>query len=382
MHSLIEERLFHLKNYCEREHFKGWDPYDGLNAKALKYLPFRNNSLFRIFWIQLFRRSPLNLRRISQVLPDYNPKGLALFLSGYIRLYKKFKKQCDKEKIIFIKNKLLKLQSKNYKEACWGYNFPWQSRAFFFPEFTPNIVVSTFVGEAFLDLYELWGDNFFLNIARSICDFILKRLNRTYKGDDSFCFSYSPLDNSCIFNASLLASKFLARVYYFSKDSKLLSEAKKSLEFCKAYQNRDGSWFYGRAPNQKWIDSFHTAYNLEAIYKYQNYTSDYGYEENFRKGVDFYLKHFFTKEGIPKYYPNKVYPVDIHSAAQFLVFLKTTNLLDKHYHTFAKVLKWVLNNMQDKEGYFYYQFRKFYKIKIPYLRWSCAWMFYALSNLI
>lgn len=29
-----------LKSYCEQEHFKGWDPYDGLNSKVFQAIPF------------------------------------------------------------------------------------------------------------------------------------------------------------------------------------------------------------------------------------------------------------------------------------------------------------------------------------------------------
>ena len=38
MHKVINSfRL--LKEYCENEGFKGWDPYDGLNSKVFQALP-------------------------------------------------------------------------------------------------------------------------------------------------------------------------------------------------------------------------------------------------------------------------------------------------------------------------------------------------------
>jgi hypothetical protein len=43
---------------------------------------------------------------------------------------------------------------------------------------------------------------------------------------------------------------------------------------------------------------------------------------------------------------------------------------------------WAIDNMQDKEGYFYYQKKRWYKNKIDYMRWSQAWMFYALTQLV
>jgi hypothetical protein len=36
--------------------------------------------------------------------------------------------------------------------------------------------------------------------------------------------------------------------------------------------------------------------------------------------------------------------------------------------------------MQDKKGYFYYQLKKGWSSKIPYMRWSNAFMFNAMSH--
>ena len=53
----------------------------------------------------------------------------------------------------------------------------------------------------------------------------------------------------------------------------------------------------------------------------------------------------------------------------------------KEYESLVdKVLSWTIEHMCAKKGYFYYQKRKLFTIKIPYMRWSQAWMFYALSE--
>ena len=36
----------------------------------------------------------------------------------------------------------------------------------------------------------------------------------------------------------------------------------------------------------------------------------------------------------------------------------------------------------DERGFFYYQKRRFYTVKKPYMRWSQAWMLYALARLL
>lgn len=376
----IHNSLNKLKRYCEIEDFKGRDPYDGLNSRIFENTPLRTFKICRLFWIQLFKLSPIDIRALFLIPKEHNPKALALFLSGYTNLYGISGDQQYKEKIDYLISKLIDIQSPStYSGACWGYNFSWQSRTFFIPKFTPNVVVSVFTGNAFLDAYEATNNERYLEISKSICNFILKDLNRSFDDKDNFCFSYSPLDDSKIFNASLFASGFLSRIYYFTNDELLKNEAKKSIEFCCNRQNNDGSWFYGLGSNQRWIDSFHTGYNLEALYEYQKYTKDKSYKKNFEHGLDFYLSNFFTEEGIPKYYNDSIYPVDIHSTAQLIVLLSKAGLLNGNLPLAERVLIWTINNMQAETGYFYYQVKKYYKIKIPYIRWAQAWMFYALS---
>ena len=57
-----------LKNYCEREQFKGWDPYDGLNSKVFQALPLlKKSALCRLVVIQGFKRCPFNLRKLVRL---------------------------------------------------------------------------------------------------------------------------------------------------------------------------------------------------------------------------------------------------------------------------------------------------------------------------
>ena len=46
-----------LRNYCQKEQFKGWDPYDGLNSKLFQTLPLlKNSAICRLIIIQGFKR--------------------------------------------------------------------------------------------------------------------------------------------------------------------------------------------------------------------------------------------------------------------------------------------------------------------------------------
>ena len=377
----IYEAFLRLQTYCEAEEYQGYDPYDGLTSLVFKSLPFiRQSRIARLLWIQTFKKSPVNLRPLFRIKKDFNPKALGLFLSGYVNLYKLEKKEEYIEKIRFLAQKILSVSSEGYSGMCWGYNFDWESRAFFLPAYTPTIVVSSYVANALLDGYEVLSDKRLLNAARSTCDFILKDLNRSYNEDGNFMFSYSKYDNSGVFNASLLGSRLLARVYSVTGEQFLLEEASRSVSCVCRYQNINGSWPYGKQSFHHWTDSFHTGFNLEAISDYIQYSGDQRFVGQLNKGYDYYSKTFFSDEGIAKYYNNKVYPVDIHAPAQLIITVCKLGRLGHDRELASRVLNWVIANMQSPRGFFFYQKKKYYKIKIPYMRWSQAWMFYALST--
>lgn len=368
-----------VERYCKREHHKGWDPYDGLNSKLFKRTFLHRFRFFRLLWIQLFKISPVNLRRLFLVPKQYNAKGLGLFLTGYCNKFIQGKNTSDLETIRFLVCEILELKSPGYSGSCWGYNFDWQARAFFQPKGTPTIVATSFVANALLDAHEVLKDDQLLKEARSSCDFILNDLNRTSNENGDFCFSYSPLDKTQVFNASVLGSSLLARVYSYTQEAELKDSAKRSIDFCLPFQRKDGAWPYGTLPYHQWVDNFHTGYMIECISEYQKYTEDYQYEAVISKSLDYYLNSFFEESGIPKYYDNKRYPIDIHAPAQLLVTLYSVGKLKEDRELVEKVLKWVNEHMWDKKGFYYYQKRKFWTSKIPYMRWAQAWMFYALS---
>ncbi len=328
---IIETGFEKLKEYCEKQNFKGYDPYDGLNSKLFNSLPLiANNRLARLTWIQFFKRSPINLRSLAGVSKSYNAKALGLFLSGYCALYKNNPKQEYLEKINHFIKQIEDLRTHDWKEACWGYNFDWQSRLFFQPKYTPNVVVSTFVANGLLDAYEILNKEQLLSTARSTCNFILNDLNRTYNDIGDFCFSYTPTDKAVVYNASLLGSRLLARVYNYTGENLLISEAKKSVSFSCSAQKEDGSWSYGNMPFNQWVDNFHTGYNLECIADYMKFSEDDTYQQYVDKGFDYYINTFFTEQGIAKYYNNSVYPIDVHAPAQLAVTLIHLNKVHEY----------------------------------------------------
>ena len=384
----LNSSFINLKSYCEAENFAGWDPYDGMNSKVFQALPLKHWDLARLAWIQGFKRSPINFRKLLLVPKQHNAKGIALFLSGYCILYEIAKDGVATygtpkellDKINELANLLLKMQNQKHSGACWGYNFDWQARRLFlFPKETPTVVATTFCVEALIKAFEITKNETYLSTAISAAEFVMNDLNRT-SHPGGFLFSYSPFKgNNTVYNASLLGAKTLSLAYNYTKNEVYKTTAKQAVNAACKGQEVDGSWIYGLLPVQSWKDSFHTGYNLDAIQAYQENTGDKSFQTYIDKGFEYYIKHFFEPDGTPNYYHNKTYPIDIHCPAQLFVTLSKLNSFKANKPLAEKVMDWSIANMQDKKGYFYYQLKKGVSSRISYMRWSNAFMFHAMS---
>ena len=285
-----------------------------------------------------------------------------------------------KSKVDTLAKLLISLQSQGYSGACWGYNFDWQARGgLFFPSGTPTVVATTYAAFGLFDAYEATGEKRYLETAITSAKFVLNDLSRDYREDGTFLFSYSVTKgNNTVYNASLLGSKLLSRVYHYTGDKNLIEVAKGSVQAVINAQEEDGSWVYGELEIQSWKDSFHTGFNLECLSEYMKFSGDRSIERAVQKGLDYYLNNFFTDKGVPKYYNNGTYPIDIHSPAQLVVTLVSLGLIQEKVSLVQKVLDWTIRNMQSSKGYFYYQIKPRFTTKIPYMRWSQAWMAHSL----
>lgn len=385
---MIEKSVEKLLLYCEKNNFKGWDPYDGLNSKVFQLTPLKYSRTARLIWIQLFKRLPINLRKIMLIKKGYNPKGLALMIEGYCNLYQLSKiedksvneRKNIKKKIIFLSDKLLELRSKNFSGDCWGYNFDWQARKlFFFPKGTPTIVPTAFCVSALINSYKITQNKKYLRSAISANNFVKKDLLRT-KNEFGLFLSYSHIaGNNTVINASLMSAKILLLNYQFTNNKNDLFFAKDLISSACRAQKNDGSWPYGLLKIQSWVDSFHTGYNLEILSLYSNISGDNTFDKNHEIGLKYYLDNFFDDKGRSKYYNNSLFPIDIHSPAQLPITLYHSKNIKQHSKLILKVLKWTIKNMQNNQGSFDYQINKFYRISIPYFRWSNAFMFYSLT---
>jgi hypothetical protein len=370
---MIRSALRALDDFCEKEDYKGWDPYDGLNSRLFKATSLNRHPFFRLAWIQLFKRSPANFRRICLIPKAPNAKGLALFTSAYLS-----RGETEKAGGLFALMK--KLAAPGAQRAGWGYNFDWQARAFYVPEGTPNMVVTVFVAHAFLDFYDATRNKEAMEFAIAAGSFILENLI-LFEESEALCFAYVHGESARVHNANMLGAAILARLYSYTTDPVFYEKSKKAMRYSVNALTPEGAWPYGELPHHRFIDNFHTGYNLTALKKWMEYTGDFTWEKQLKKAYPYYLDTFWLENGCPRYYHNSLYPIDIHCSAQGIITCLELAEYDEQSLPLARqIARWAIRNMQDKSGYFYYQKTRWYTNRIPYMRWSQAWMFYALAR--
>ena len=391
MNDDFEQSFSKLLRYCRSESWVGYDPYDALNSPLARTLPFKNK-FARTVLTQLVKRNAFNLRPILGIHKGPNPKGIALAIRALLLQSKmvgeKRLLQADKtvhageileEDLSFLMGQLAALRSQNYAEPCWGYNFDWQSRAFFAPRNTPNTVCTVFAAQAYLDWYERTRDVAVLEIVKSSCRFLLDRLNRS-SGADGECFSYTPLDHSRVHNVNLLGAELLARTFASTGIDEYREAALRATRYTLSRQRHDGSWLYGEDESQDWIDSFHTGFILVSLKHLIEFLEVPSWRAALDAGYGFYQKRFFLADGTPGYYHDQLHPHDVHSAAQGIItFVEMTDLTPNAKAMAARVIRWTIDHLQDPSGFFYFQIHRFYTIKTSYMRWAQSWMLYALS---
>jgi hypothetical protein len=382
-----------LAAWCRARGHAGHDPFDALNSRLFRATPLRRSRLARLAWTQALKRSPVNLRPLALVPAGKNPKGTALFALAALARFRTTGAEGDGREARALVEDLLAARVETPAGAAWGYNFDWQGRAFYAPRGTPTVVPTAFAVRALIEAahtFEARADGPYLGAARAACAFIRRDLNRSAEGPDEVCFSYTPLDRTRVFNASLLAGEALAAVGHLTGERELLDEAVRAARYVVRRQRADGSWAYGADSYQSWADNFHTAFILTSLARIDRAcepargagpTTEL--RASLARGYAFWRDSFFLADGWPKYYHSTAYPADAHSAGAAVVALAELDQLEPDARALAaRVAGWAVRELFDRRGFFQYQRRRLYRVRTPYMRWSQAWMAYALAKLL
>ncbi len=377
----IMESIGRLSGWLENNDYRGYDTFDGLSSKFLRPLTFETKFL-RTVLQQGVRRFPLNVRPLLGIPKSRSTKGMGYLAKGFMRLEQATGDKSWGAKAESALQWLVKNESTGYSGACWGNHFDYQSRGFYLPKGVPTIVWTSLIGHAFLDAYDHFKRENYLQVAVSACEHISRDLD-TYSEGDSVCISYIPTGSNYIHNANTLGASLLARTSSYARNESYLSLAHKAIQYTANHQRANGSWYYGEAPNVQWVDNFHTAYVLDCFKYYISATGDDRFQEKLDKGYQYWKSTFFLPDGTPRYYDRKTLPIDIQCSSQAIDTLVFFHDRDPGNLSLAlNVAKWTIDNMQDRTGYFYYRrYSPRLVNKTPTLHWGQATMFCALAGL-
>ncbi len=364
--------------WVERHNYRAYDPGDG-DLSYLRYLTLNTHFLRRLLTGAVLR-APFHIRPLIGIRPHTSTKGMGYMGWGFVKLYSLTHAETERSRADACFQWLMRNTSPGAGHYCWGNHFSFTTRAGTMPRHTPTIVWSSLIALGFLEAYEVLGDSEYLDVAVSTAEWVKKLpRERTARGT---CLSYVPGEQSSIHNSNMLGAALLARVGACTGDRGAIGLASDAMAYSCARQNQDGSWFYGEATKFHWIDSFHTGYNLDSLKRYMDSTGDRSFAAHLESGYRYFKASFFGRDGFPKYYHDRPYPVDIQCAAQAIDTLAMFSATDPAALELAgNVALWTIKNMQSPDGHFFYRDLGWKKIKTPMFHWGQATMFKALNHL-
>ena len=376
---LIEDSLNRVERWVEEQNYRGYEPFDGLSSwfRPLTFGTLLGDRLL----LQLIRQCPINLRPIMGVPRKDSTKGRGYMASGYLARYRTTRDAIYLSKAEACLDWLDRHKARRFEKHSWSNHFDFASRGGSYTRGDPIIVWTALIGFAYIEAYELTAATRWIEIADSVCAWIMDLpRERTDRGD---CISYLAHVQSSIHNSNMLGAAMLARTSRHTGNRDYADVARSAIEYSCSRQRADGSWWYGEDPKYHWIDNFHTGYNLDSLWRYIASTGDDAWRPSLRRGLDFYKRHFFEDNGCPKYYHNRRYPVDSQCAAQSIESLASLSSEDPECLELAiKVAQWTIENMQGRDGHFYYRIYPWGRAKTPMLHWAQATMYKALALLL
>ena len=179
----LSQSVIGLLEYCKKNDWAGFDPYDVLNSRLYARTPLYDNRICSVALTQIVKRLPFNLRPLLCIEKEQNPKAMALFLSAVLKL-SRLGLPGTEHLAELITDRLVALRSPDTAYWCWGYSFPWQTRTIRVPRGAPNLVCTSFVANALLDAYEDNREARCLEMAVSAADYLLDEL---YWTDGEHC---------------------------------------------------------------------------------------------------------------------------------------------------------------------------------------------------
>lgn len=342
-----------------------YDPYDGLRTRLVSS-PERLGRAGRLALVHLHKRSPVNLRPLFRIAPTRNAYGEGLFASARLLLWRLLD---DAVHRAHAEEGLRWLEGARVAGG-WTYPFDVQTKTFFYPRTTPNVVSTAFAANAFLDAAEATGEERWLDTALAAARMVARDLWVEERG--SAWFAYLPVEDKLIHNANLLGVRLCTRAGRMASDRELVDKAAAALSTTLGFQRDDGSFLYGEEPDVRWVDGHHTGFVVECLHDVRDVFDVSGALE---RAAWYYAENLFGPDAEPLPAPGKPFPRDTIAGAQGIqTFAKLGDL-----RLAGRIAAW-MRGMRMRNGSYSYQRGKLHTKRVAYARWSDAPMALALAT--
>ena len=368
-----------LHRYLQQQQYRGYEFDDFLASPVARLLSLDSLFLQRVA-VQVGEILPLNVRPLLGIRKLESTKARGFFAKGYLYRFLATGDESWLSAAVACLDWLLKNSSQRYPGASWGNAFDFASRGGLTPKDRPTIVWTAHIAEAFDLAYVVTKKPEYLNALEQSARFIISALER-HEDDRGVCLAYAPGSSVLVFNSNLLGAATLLRWWHYSQDSACFDLARRAVSWTLPQINPDGSWYYGAGAQYRWIDNFHTAYNIDCLVAAHDLAGENLVPEVLiDRSYSFWTDSFFLQDGTPKYYHSRTYPLDIQCAAQAI---ETLSKLRGRFASAGpladKVLIWTLSHMQKKNGAFRYQIWRFWKNNLEAIHWGQSTMLAALG---
>jgi hypothetical protein len=357
----LDEAIARIRAWGEARDWQGYDPYDGLNSPAAPWLSLGTRTGRRVL-TQAVKLSPVNLRPALGIRPSWNAKALALVASAYARTWAATGDDLARRHAVRWLEWLEDHPADAGTGLAWGYHFDVQTRFFRYPRGTPNTIATSFAAHAFLDARHLLADERWSSAAARAATYLEDHM-RT-----EGYFRYLPGEDALVHNANLLACAVLVR-------AGRPESARQALETSLRHQRADGSWPYAEGASGSWVDNFHTAYVLESLAACAPVFPQA--HSALERGLAFWERELFLDDGTPKYDLTHVHPIDAHCYASAIDAWVAAGRPESARRTARRLIE----RMLDPSGYVWFQQRRLWTSRVPFVRWTTAPTFRALAGL-
>ena len=365
-----------LNKWFISHNYKGIDPYQ-IDEKYFKKIHI-------IPGIKIFRKI---LKPFHSLIPQklftnmeqiYLPKALGLIIGGNSSLY-----QFTNDTKLLNQNydiiKILKnIRCNGYNEFAWGLPFEWGVA----PRYSANspfAIIQAIIANNLIDFYKIVKNAEVLIIIKSIMEYFLNENGYKILNDNNIAFYYSPQDNLAVNNIMAVVALALFRYNELDENEEYIIFADKMLNCLLQGQKDDGSWEYALKIGDrkvKTIDNRHSGFIIESLCQLSKYSDNQEIKPAYNKFKEYYLNNLFS-EGLPKWSPTQIYPIDIHDVAQAIITLSEIGEFEKA----RQVIDFSFEKMFNGTDEFYFKYFEDEKVnKTVFFRWAQAWMYKAINH--